>query len=58
MLNKILNLFGYHAVIVRLNEADGIFECADWWVNTVRFESENDDKHFTLVLNLFNRRRK
>lgn len=57
MLNKILNLFGYHSVIVRLNEADGIHWCAKYWAKFVDDDS-SDHRTFTEIANLFNRRRK
>lgn len=58
MLNKILNAFGYHAVIVRVNEADGIHWCAEYWADVLKFDSASDHRTFTEVANLFNRRRK
>lgn len=58
MLNKILNVFGYHAVIVRVNEADGIYWCFDYWADVTKYESESDHKTFAEVASLFNRRRK
>ncbi len=57
MLNKILNAFGYHAVIVRVNEADGIYWCTDYWADVAEPDS-SDQRTFTEIANLFNRRRK
>ena len=57
MLNKILNAFGYHAVIVRVNEADGIYWCVDYWSGVAEPDS-SDERTFTEIANLFNRRRK
>lgn len=54
MLNKLLNLFGFHVVIVRVNEANGIYWCADYWANVLKFDSESDQRTFTEVANLFN----
>lgn len=56
MLNKILNAFGYHAVIVRVNEADGIYWCADYWADVAELDS-SDERTFTEIANLFNRRK-
>jgi len=58
MLNKILNAFGYHAVIVQVNEADGIHWCAKYWADVLKFDSASDHRTFIEVANLFNRRRK
>lgn len=57
MLNKILNALGYHAVIVRVNEADGIYWCANYWAKFAEGDS-SDHRTFTEIANLFNRRRK
>lgn len=58
MLNKILNAFGYHAVIVRVNEADGIYWCAKYWATDFAEPDSSDERTFTEIANLFNRRRK
>lgn len=53
MLNKLMNLFGYHAVIVPVSTATSIYDVARYWAQEIGFDSETDQQVFNQVANLF-----
>lgn len=54
MLNKLLNLFGYHAIVVPTPTATSIYDVTRYWSQEIGFDSETDQKIFNQVTNLFN----